>query len=115
MPKSKPTQVITHRIELQEKERELIEQLATSKQTANYADAIKSASIPVGIVVIAGVAYFIADGIWDFAIGQFDKLDGWIAKYEEETGKSGDFFSTKNSSELFFLCGSKASLTVLQP
>jgi len=39
MPKAKPTQVIVHRIELQEKERELIEAYATTQTMKNLAYA----------------------------------------------------------------------------
>ena len=43
MPKSKPTQVIVHRIELQEKEREMLDAFATTQ-------ALKNAGIAVAAV-----------------------------------------------------------------
>jgi len=65
MPKAKATQVITHRIELQEKERELIEELLKSRETKNYASAVNSITLPVLAGVGIWTAYLIADGIYD--------------------------------------------------
>ena len=67
MPKAKPTQVIVHRIELQEKERDMMEALIVGKTVNNLA-------LPVTIVVVGGVAYLIADGIYDFANTQMDRF-----------------------------------------
>lgn len=74
MPKAKPTQVIVHRIELQEKERELLEKYAEAKTMEGYAGAVNKALIPVGVVFIGGVAYLIADGIHDFWQKHKDRL-----------------------------------------
>ena len=52
MPKSKPTQVIVHRIELQEKERELIEPLLISQ-------SYKNVVIPTAILGGVGAATYI--------------------------------------------------------
>jgi len=49
MPKAKPTQVIVHRIELQEKERDLLE-------TAVAAKAVRNLTEPA----IAGVGAYVA-------------------------------------------------------
>ena len=46
MPKSKPTQVIVHRIELQEKERDMIEGLATAKTAETI---VKGVALPVAV------------------------------------------------------------------
>ena len=46
MPKSKPTQVIVHRIELQEKEREMIEGFATAKTAETI---VKGVALPVAV------------------------------------------------------------------
>jgi hypothetical protein len=76
MPKSKPTQVITHRIELQEKEREFLERVSTGY-------AIKNAVIPVAITggVVGGsyIAYKSAKAFFEWGK---DLVDGAI-----ETGK----------------------------
>jgi hypothetical protein len=52
VPKSKPTQVIVHRIELQEKERELIEPLLISQ-------SYKNVVIPTAILGGVGAATYI--------------------------------------------------------
>ena len=46
MPKAKPTQVIVHRIELQEKEREFLEALQTTQSIKNIGFAAAGASVP---------------------------------------------------------------------
>ena len=50
MPKAKPTQVIVHRIELQEKERELLETFAATQ-------ALKNAGIAAAAVGATAVGY----------------------------------------------------------
>ena len=75
MPKSKPDKVVVHRIEFNNKERELLEKVVESKQMANYAKGAKDALIPVGIVFIGGVAYLIADGIYDMYSKHKDAFD----------------------------------------
>jgi len=64
MPKSKPTQVIVHRIELQEKERELIEQYLKANEAEQYSAAAKNATIPIVAAGAVVGAYFVADAIW---------------------------------------------------
>jgi len=50
MPKAKPTQVIVHRIELQEKERDMLEAYATTQ-------ALKNAGIAAAAVGVTAVGY----------------------------------------------------------
>jgi len=52
MPKAKPTQVIVHRIELQEKEREALEALVVG-------NTIKNVFVPTAVVVGVGSATYI--------------------------------------------------------
>ena len=52
MPKSKPTQVIVHRVELQEKERELAELLIATKSLENVSNSVKGIGIGVGMTVV---------------------------------------------------------------
>ena len=47
MPKAKPTQVIVHRIELQEKEREYLEALQTTQSIKNIGFAAAGLSVPL--------------------------------------------------------------------
>ena len=52
MPKAKPTQVIVHRIELQEKERDMLETLVVGK-------TVKNVVVPVAITAGVGAASYI--------------------------------------------------------
>ena len=53
MPKSKPDEVILHRIELNNKERELLEQYLAGH-------TFKSIVIPTGVLVVAGGSVYVA-------------------------------------------------------
>ena len=53
MPKSKPTQVILHRIELQETERELLEALVATKSISNIVSPVLNNVAPIGLAYIA--------------------------------------------------------------
>jgi hypothetical protein len=74
MPKSRPSQVIVHRLELQDFEREQFEKYMEAQTWQSYASAAKEAAIPAGILVVCGVAYIIADGIYDFWDKHRDRL-----------------------------------------
>jgi len=76
MPKSKPSQVIVHRIELQEKERDMLETLIAGKTANNLV-------LPVSVVMISGVAYLIADGIYDFASKHADRFKAGLQDNKE--------------------------------
>jgi len=65
MPKAKPTQVIVHRIELQEKERDLLE-------TAVSAKAVKNLTEPAIAAVGAYVAYKSAKALYGWTEDLFD-------------------------------------------
>ena len=54
MPKAKPTQVIVHRIELQEKERELLEPIMKAKEVEQFA---KAGAMVVGAAALGATAY----------------------------------------------------------
>ena len=83
MPKSKPDQVITHRIEFNNKERELLEEYMKSKSAESMTSAVKNAAVPLGIVFIGGVAYFIADGVYEFWEKQRDRVAAHYTKVKE--------------------------------
>lgn len=53
MPKAKPDRVVVHRIELQEKERELLEAMAMTH-------AVKNVAVPVTVAVGVGVGGYVA-------------------------------------------------------
>ena len=67
MPKAKPTQVIVHRIELQEKEREMLE-------TAVAAKAVKNLTEPAIAGVVAYVGYKSAKALYGWTEDAFDGL-----------------------------------------
>ena len=69
MPKAKPTQVIVHRIELQEKEREMLETYATTQ-------ALKNVGIAAGVVGAVAVGYL-----------------GYKSLHEEYTGSEPSFYN----------------------
>ena len=98
MPKAKPSQVILHRIELNTTERELLEQYVEAERVKDYAEAAKAAIIPVGIVVVGGVAYMIADGIWNFASDQWDRIRGssWYLRIKTASDQEKDLISSVN-------------------
>ena len=66
MPKAKPTQVIVHRIELQEKEREMLETLVISKAASNVAFGINNMLAPVVAGFGAYTAYMAAKATHGF-------------------------------------------------
>lgn len=64
MTKSKPTQVIVHRIELQQKERELFENALTAYSVNKLVNPITNLS-PSGLVALAALGIFTIDKILD--------------------------------------------------
>ena len=81
MPKSKPTQVIVHRIELQEKERDMVEAYVAGKTVKNLVEPA---------VAVAGVyvAYKSAKALHDWGedlVSDFnDKVEAIKQRYEDE-------------------------------
>ena len=63
MPKAKPTQVIVHRIELQEKERDMLETYTVGKTVSNLL-------IPVAVTAGVGAAAYIG-------YKAFKEITGW--------------------------------------
>ena len=70
MPKAKPTQVIVHRIELQEKERDMLEAVAVTKSISNV--LMPTAAI-AGVGVAGYIGYKAANAFFDW--GE-DVVDG---------------------------------------
>ena len=79
MPKAKPTQVIVHRIELQEKEREMMETYVAGKTVKNLVE-------PAVAVAGAYVAYKSAYALYNWG-------DDWYSGIKERMAKqkSGDY------------------------
>ena len=91
MPKAKPTQVIVHRIELQEKEREMLETLVVTKAASNVALGINNVTMPI----IAGFGAYTAYMTAKAAEGWFDDEVGpWFKRQWEwfVRGDDGKFF-----------------------
>ena len=86
MPKAKPTHVIVHRIELQEKERELIEPFVKAKEVEQFA---KSAAM-VGGAAALGVGAYIA---W----WTLDVIHGWGDKAKDRMEEIADKITTPSN------------------
>ena len=74
MPKAKPTQVIVHRIELQEKEREALEALVTGQ-------TVKNVVVPVAVAGGVGMAGYLGyKGLKEAYDWGEDFFDNWHDK-----------------------------------
>ena len=63
MPKAKPTQVIVHRIELQEKERDMLETIVVGKTVKNV---VVPVAITAGVVSASYIGYKSAKKYFDW-------------------------------------------------
>ena len=82
MPKAKPTQVIVHRIELQEKERDMLESLVVTKSISNM--LIPTAAI-AGVGMAGYIGYKAANAFFDW--GE-DVVDGVKDLLNTEVGEA---------------------------
>jgi len=80
MPKAKPDQVIVHRIELQEKERELLEPFVKTKEVEQYA---KSAAM-IGAAGALGVGAYVAWWVTDSMFGWMDNAKDKIQAMKQQ-------------------------------
>ncbi len=71
MPKAKPTQVIVHRIELQEKERDMLETIVVTKSISNV--LIPTAAI-AGVGVAGYIGYKAANAFFDWGVDIVDEV-----------------------------------------
>jgi hypothetical protein len=76
MPKSKPTQVIVHRIELQEKERKMLAAYTTGKTISNLA-------LPVAAGGAVYVGYKIGHAMFGWTEDLFDTVKKNMAKAKQ--------------------------------
>jgi len=88
MPKAKPTQVIVHRVELQEKEREMMELYVAGKTARNLVE-------PAVAGVTAYVAYKSAKHLYEWG----DDLFTTISKNMEKARQMRDEKVTRDSFE----------------
>jgi len=70
MPKAKPTQVIVHRIELQEKEREYLEAYAATQ-------SLKNLAYVGGAVSVAGLGYLGYKSLHEYLLSDSDEPTFW--------------------------------------
>ena len=100
MPKAKPTHVIVHRIELQEKERELLEPFVQAKQVEQVAKSAAMIGGAAALGVGAYVAWWATESVFGWMSGAKDKYNEMkesIKEYDEATdGASTE--RLKNSS-----------------
>ena len=75
MPKAKPTQVIVHRIELQEKEREMLETLVVGKTVNNLLQPVLAAGAAYTAWMAAKATHgFVDDEVAPFLKGLWDEV-----------------------------------------
>lgn len=89
MPKAKPTQVIVHRIELQEKEREQLEALVAGQ-------TVKNVVVPVAIVGGVGAAGYLG---YKSLKEAFDWGEDQIDKWTDEFNKDPRVIAAKVAAE----------------
>ncbi len=75
MPKAKPTHVIVHRIELQEKERELIEPFVKAKEVEQFAKSAAMVGSAAALGVGAYVAWWTLDTVYGWGTKAKDRME----------------------------------------
>lgn len=94
MPKLPPTQIVVHRIEFQQKEREVLESLAASLTVRNLAEpAVALLSDTTALVALAGILEMA--GVTDIIPDNFDPLaftglDHALSALDEAIDLAGD-------------------------
>ena len=83
MPKAKPTHVIVHRIELQEKERELLEPIAKAKEVQEFAKAGAMVGAAGALGVVAYVAWWVTDSMFGWMDDARDKISAAKQKIQD--------------------------------
>ena len=89
MPKSKPTQVFVHRIELQEKERELLEPFVKAKEVEQYGRSAAAVGAAAALGVGAYVAWWTTDALFGWMDKAKDKITAakqTIKEYDQQEG-----------------------------
>ena len=93
MPKSKPTHVIVHRIELQEKERELIEPFVKAKEVEQYGKTVAAIGAAGALGVGAWVVWWTCDTLYGWMDKAGDKIDAFKSRVDEYDELSDGQFS----------------------
>ena len=106
MPKSKPDQVIVHRIELQEKERELLEPFVKAKEVEQYGKTTSAIITAGALGVGAYVAWWTTEAMFGWMNKAKDKAEEIrqkIKEYDSQTDAdlSGMMKSTSPAARIF--------------
>ena len=83
MPKAKPTQVIVHRIELQEKEREMLEPFVKAKEVEQYGRTAATVAAAGALGVAVYVGWWTTDALFGWMNKAGDKLDEMASRLKE--------------------------------
>jgi hypothetical protein len=93
MPKAKPTQVIVHRIELQETEREMLEPFVKAKEVEQYGKTASSIAMAGALGVAVYVGWWTTDAMFGWMNKAGDKLEELKVKIDTYDEQSGGQFS----------------------
>jgi len=101
MPKAKPTQVIVHRIEFQEKEREMLEALVVTKSANNLIAPILNNVAPIGL---AYITYQAAKETSDWLPNAIDRTSTVLANFLQPSynyvlKKSNEYYKRKENEQ----------------
>ena len=107
MPKARPTHVIVHRIELQEKERELLEPIIKAKEVEQYGKTAATVAAAGAVGVGVYVAWWVTDSVFGWMNKAGEKLEELKAKvdhYDEQTdGKFSEGVKATNPVARIFM------------
>ena len=88
MPKARPTQVIVHRIELQDTEREMLETITKGKEIEQIGKTASSVVMAGALGVGVYVAWWTTDAMFGWMNKARDKLDEMaqrLKEYDDQT------------------------------
>ena len=107
LPKAKPTQVIVHRIELQEREREMLEPFVKAKEVEQYGKTVAAVGAAGALGVGAWIAWWTCDTLYGWMGTAKDKateIRQRIKDAEEQTGTNyGDMMKSSSPAARIFL------------
>jgi len=98
VPKAKPTHVIVHRIELQEKERELIEPFVKAKEVEQYGKTAATVAAAGALGVAVYVGWWTTDALFGWMNKAGDKLEEIRGRIDAMDEQSDGQFSEKLKS-----------------
>ncbi len=98
MPKAKPDKVIVHRIELQEKERELLEPFIKAKEVEQYGKTTSAVITAGALGVGAYVAWWTTEAMFGWMGKAKDKAAEIKARFDEIEQQTGTDYGEKAKS-----------------